>query len=70
MSKAAESVKAFGNFLRECNAEIRKISWPNRQQLIGSVWVVGSLILLLSFYVFLCDTVLGRGMTWLVKLGG
>ena len=69
MSKAAESVKAFGNFLRECNAEIRKISWPNRQQLVGSVWVVGSLILLLSFYVFLCDTVLGRTMTWLGKLG-
>ena len=69
MSKAAESVTAFGNFLRECTAEIRKISWPNRQQLIGSVWVVGSLILLLSFYVFLCDTVLGRTMTWLVKLG-
>ena len=69
MSKAAESVKAFGNFLRECNAEIRKISWPNRQQLIGSVWVVGSLILLLSFYVVLCDTVLGRTMNWLVKLG-
>ena len=70
MSKAAESVKAFGNFLRECNAEIRKISWPNRQQLIGSVWVVGSLILLLSFYVFLCYTVLGRGIEWLVNLGG
>ena len=69
MSKAAESVKAFGNFLRECSAEIRKISWPNRQQLVGSVWVVGSLILLLSLYVFVCDTVLGRTMTWLVGLG-
>ena len=37
--------------------------------LIGSVWVVGSLILLLSLYVFACDFVLGRTMTWLVKLG-
>ena len=69
MSKAADGVRSFGNFLRECRVEIGKITWPNRQQLIGSVWVVGSLILLLSFYVFLCDTVLGRTMTWLVKLG-
>ncbi len=69
MSKVADAVKSFGEFLRECGAEIRKISWPNRQQLVGSVWVVGSLILLLSLYVFLCDTVLGRTMTWLVKLG-
>ena len=70
MSKVADAVKSFGEFLRECGAEIRKISWPNRQQLIGSVWVVGSLILLLSLYVFVCDAVLGRTMTWLVKLGG
>ncbi|MBQ6103606.1 MAG: preprotein translocase subunit SecE [Kiritimatiellae bacterium] len=69
MSKVADAVKSFGEFLRECGAEIRKISWPNRQQLVGSVWVVGSLILLLSLYVFVCDTVLGRTMTWLVKLG-
>jgi len=48
MSKVADAFKSFGEFLRECGAEIRKISWPNRQQLIGSVWVVGSLILLLS----------------------
>ena len=70
MSKAAESVKAFGNFLRECNAEIRKISWPGRRELMGSVWVVAGLIFLLSAFVFLCDFVLGRGMTWLVSLGG
>ena len=69
MSKVADAFKSFGEFLRECGAEIRKISWPNRQQLIGSVWVVGSLILLQSLYVFVCDTVLGRTMTWLVKLG-
>ena len=69
MSKVADAFKSFGEFLRECGAEIRKISWPNRQQLVGSVWVVGSLILLLSLYVFVCDTVLGRTMTWLVKLG-
>ena len=69
MSKVADAFKSFGEFLRECGAEIRKISWPNRQQLIGSVWVVGSLILLLSLYVFACDFVRGRTMTWLVKLG-
>ena len=69
MSKVADAFKSFGEFLRECGAEIRKISWPNRQQLIGSVWVVGSLLLLLSLYVFVCDTVLGRTMTWLVTLG-
>ena len=71
MSKVADEAKAFGNFLRECRVEARdKITWPNRHELVGSVWVVGALILLLSAFVFLCDTALGRAVTALVKLGG
>jgi len=71
MSKVADEAKAFGNFIRECNVEAReKITWPSRHELIGSVWVVGALILLLSAFVFVCDTALGQAMTALLKLGG
>ncbi len=71
MSKVADGLKSFGEFLRDCRVEAReKITWPGRRELMGSVWVVAGLILLLSAFVFLCDFVLGRGMTWLVKLGG
>ncbi|MBR1609010.1 MAG: preprotein translocase subunit SecE [Kiritimatiellae bacterium] len=69
MSKAADSVKSFGNFLRECRAEAGKISWPSRHELVGSVWVVASLILLLSAFVFVCDTVLAKVVEALVSLG-
>ncbi len=69
MNKAAESVKSFGDFLRECRAEVGKISWPGRRELVGSVWVVATLILLLSGFVFVCDTVLTKVVETLVSLG-
>ncbi len=70
MSKVADSVKSFGNFLRECRVEIGKISWPGRHELVGSVWVVAGLIALLSAFVFLCDRVLAEVLKLLMSLGG
>ncbi len=58
MSKIADELKSFGNFLRECRAEMGKITWPPRKQLVESTWVVGALILMLSVFVFVCDRVL------------
>lgn len=69
MAKAADSIKSFGNFMRECRVEIGKISWPGRHELVGSVWVVAGLILLLSAFVFLCDRVLTETMQFLMSLG-
>ena len=69
MSKASDTVKSFGNFLRECLSEVGKISWPGRRELVGSVWVVAALILLLGLFVFVCDTVLAKAVEALVSLG-
>ena len=62
MSKIADEFKSFGNFLRECRAEVGKITWPPRKQLVESTWVVGALILMLSVFVFVCDRVLRWGV--------
>ena len=70
MSKVADNVKSFGNFLRECRVEIGKISWPGRHELVGSGWVVAGLIVLLSAFVFLCDRVLAEVLKLLMSLGG
>ena len=63
MSKVASELKSFGSFLRDCRAEMGKVTWPNRKELVGSTWVVATLILLLSFFVFFSDRIL----TWLVS---
>ncbi len=58
MSKIAEETKAFGKFLTDCRAEVRKITWPKRKELVGSTWIVAALLGLLSAFVFVSDTVL------------
>ena len=68
MSKIREEFAAFGNFPRECRAEIGEITWPSRQELIGSTWVVGGLLLLVAFFVYFCDSILAAVITWLTGL--
>lgn len=62
MSKIGDEVKALGGFFKDCRAEFGKISWPKRKELIESTWVVAVVILLLSFFVFICDQVLMKVM--------
>ena len=69
MSQIADEIKSFGNFLRECRAEVGKITWPPRRQLVESTWVVGALILMLSLFVLACDRVLVEVVTFLTRLG-
>ena len=69
MSKIADELKSFGNFLRECRAEMGKITWPPRRQLVESTWVVAALILALSLFVLVCDRVLAKAVTLLTRLG-
>ena len=69
MSNIADEFKSFGNFLRECRAEVGKITWPPRKQLVESTWVVAALILALSLFVLVCDHVLVRAVEFLAGLG-
>ena len=69
MSKIADELKSFGNFLRECRAEMGKITWPPRRQLVESTWVVAALILALSVFVLVCDRALAWVVTHLTSLG-
>ena len=69
MSKIADEFRSFGSFLRDCRAEVGKITWPSRKQLVDSVWVVGALILALSLFVLASDRVLAWIVTALTRLG-
>ena len=69
MSKIADEFKSFGNFLRKCRAEVGKITWPPRKQLVESTWVVAALILALSLFVLVCDRVLVWAVDHLTRLG-
>lgn len=46
-------------FLKEVRSELRKVVWPNRQQVLSSTVVVIAMVLLVGVFVAVVDFVLG-----------
>jgi preprotein translocase subunit SecE len=51
-------VQSIGTYLSEVSVEFRKISWPDRQELVDSTLVVLSFIVILAIVVLCCDKVI------------
>lgn len=58
MKKIVELFEALKTFLGEVKAELKKCTWPTRQELIGSTMVVVISVAILGVFVGLSDTVL------------
>ncbi len=58
MKKIIELFKALQTFLGEVKTELKKCTWPTRQELLGSTMVVVISVVILGVFVGLSDTVL------------
>ena len=47
-------------FLREVKIELIKVTWPKRDELLGSTTVVLILSLILSIFIGIADTIISR----------
>lgn len=56
-------------FLIEVKAELKRVSWTNRKELIASTSVVIVTVLLIAIFVFLVDTPLSRLISSMLKYG-
>jgi preprotein translocase subunit SecE len=45
------------NFVRECAAEMEKVTWPDRDQLRNATWVVILFTILISLIIWIMDTI-------------
>ncbi len=52
-------MKKIGRYFKECRLEMKKVSWPNRQAVLHSTWVVIISTLVFAVVLGLVDTVLG-----------
>lgn len=48
------------NFLSDVQAELKKVTWPARKDTISTTWVVVAIIILISFYLGICDFILAK----------
>ena len=58
MSNIKSAVQRLGAYLGEVGVEFKKVSWPDRQELIDSTLVVISFIVILAVVVLFCDKVI------------
>mgnify|MGYP001596542165 FL=1 len=54
-------------FLQGIREEVRLVSWPTREEVVGSALVVFVGVVLLAAYIGVCDLVLSRSTTLFLK---
>ncbi|MDT9012643.1 MAG: preprotein translocase subunit SecE [Pseudomonadota bacterium] len=57
-----------GEFMRQVQAEARKVVWPTRQETTTTAIFVGIMMLVLALFFLSVDTVFGAIVRWLLSL--
>ena len=58
----------FTQFLPEVVAEMRKVTFPSRQEVIGTTGVVLVTSVIFAVYLGLADLLISKGYAWLFEL--
>jgi len=62
---AEQGPNPVSHFLREVQTELRKTSWPTRNELTKFVIVVMITLVCVSVYLFVCDFIMQQLSVWL-----
>ena len=55
--------RSLGKFLRSVKSELKKVSWPNRQEIKNNTSVVIVVCILVTILLWILDTFFGFGLT-------
>lgn len=69
MENAGKSVKGIKVFFDEVMSEMRKTTWPTRQELIGSTMVVIVSVLMVGFMIAIYDKTLVEILKLIIPSG-
>ncbi|MDP3907915.1 preprotein translocase subunit SecE [Novosphingobium sp.] len=57
-----------GEFMRQVQAEARKVVWPTRQETVTTAIFVGILMVILALFFLGVDSLFGAVVRWLLSL--
>ena len=63
----ANALSRFTSFVGEVREELKQVSWPTREELLGSVLVVFVGVVLLAVFISVCDFVLSKAAQLLLR---
>ena len=70
MSDKPRWYKRMGSFLKEARAELKKVTWPSKAEVVNTTIVVVILTVFFGFYLFFMDAVFSWALTKLKELVG
>jgi len=62
--------KRLGNFLRDVRAELKKVTWPSRNEVVNTTVVVIAATVFFGFYLFFMDVIFSWVITQVKNLFG
>jgi preprotein translocase subunit SecE len=65
--KITQLFPRFLNFINEARAELRKVTWPNRKQLISSTIVVMITVALVAIFIGVVDLIFSQIVTIILQ---
>jgi len=66
--KTVDGVKRFISFVGDTKSELKKVSWPGRQEVFTTTMVVIAVSFFFGFYLFLVDLALKYGIRYLMNM--
>jgi len=60
--------KRMEKYLRETRSEVKKVIWPNRQQILNNTLVTVICIVVVSVFIGILDLGFTKGLQWLLGL--
>ncbi len=57
-------------FFQDTTGEMKKVTWPSRNEVVGTTVVVIAATIVFAVYLWGCDELFGRGVMWLLRRFG
>lgn len=64
-----ERLRQLRQFLSDVWAELKKTTWPGKQEVYGTTVVVIITVVICAFFLWIVDLILNRGMEAIFKVG-
>jgi len=55
------------NFIKEVKAQLIKVSWPTKNELVGSTSIVITITFITAVFIGFIDLILSRILSWLFR---
>jgi preprotein translocase subunit SecE len=67
LSSGKEVAGRIGSYVKDVRAEMKRVTWPGRQEVYGTTVMVIITTFLFGFYFMLCDEVFSRLVTYVLN---